>query len=441
MAFQNCIDEISERAQRGEADELEEALLGILGPEAEWWEGRGDFWVENAPANVEEARERLRGEIENQEWKSALVSAATIRSLQLIRLTACLSQTGQNSKFPEPPVPKSWLEHGGIEPLGVHAEVTDDPSSNWSSFMLAVTMSSTAILTLLHNQIEITGPILSTHPEFKQTRKGNRIHLRTPHTINVLLTGKVYHAGHTTLTIVEIKGYNPRTSKGISKIAGLISSELELEQEEVIVQHEEGDQVSACFPYAEQPRSLQHRLIQLSSKVWDEAWASASSIPDLQIEFPQRRNINVALSGRLGMSTIVAEEVLRQSLFKTLSKHHARWKEDLVEKITLHGSGSSESMELLWCAIGGSVDVDDSSEFEALLESAARQIYVPNMAPSTFAPHKRHMLYNNTIPNIRTAAVTLNSKLIRLLPILDPPTAERLGIASMSVKAGTPSPC
>ncbi|KAJ9441698.1 hypothetical protein DIPPA_08250 [Diplonema papillatum] len=433
-----------------EGSDVKKLVLDMLGSpkEAGMWLGEeGEFWVDGAPPPVAEALRNLPGDLSAGNWAGAAGSLATIRSLQLVRLTACVAQDRDVFEFPPPPVPRSWPSplKGAESPAKVHAAVSEDPDGVWSHFALSIALSGRAFVTLLHHGVELTGPVVSTNPEFQQTTGDTEVQLDTKQPTTVLVQGRVRQNGHTTLLVNHPK-YDPRTEEGLLMLSAYISKEMRVDERQLLVEYGgERDTALVTFVDSWNAKQLQSKLVGLRTSVWGRAAPSASSRSDVRVEFAGGSTVNLALSGRVGGSPLVDEEVLRQKVAAALRRKACGWRRETVALLTQHPAAGALSLELLWCLVGGCVDLDDPSEYRALLNSVALERHVPNKTPRAFSAHKRHALYshldlqhNHTAPLsdtrslLRSAAVSLHYKILRLLPHVDPQAADNLGIVPPS---------
>eukprot|EP01060_Flectonema_neradi_P015216 TRINITY_DN21898_c0_g1_i1.p1 TRINITY_DN21898_c0_g1~~TRINITY_DN21898_c0_g1_i1.p1 ORF type:complete len:466 (+),score=56.71 TRINITY_DN21898_c0_g1_i1:105-1502(+) len=438
----NEVERLYEMVATGDATPEMKLLSSLLGTgkEADEWLGYTGFWVEGSPKVVEDAIERLPVELQEDLWWDALDSAVTIRSLQLIRLTTCYSGNKKIPKMPIMPIPESWLQR---EPdstkLGIHVDVgpiTESPDPCWSNLVICISVSSKVELKLLNSNIKLTSNFLVTHPNFRQSRRGKTLTGTNTQnsTIDALIVGKVRYFGHCSAVISD-SSIDLESDADIRFLRCYISELLQLPETEVSVTHKRGNVVNIWFPKSPEPKKLQLLLLQHQSDFWDEIWECGSEIPDLQVQFPGRPCIKIAVSGREGSSPFVADEIMRQSVLTILQERGAGWKEAIVTKLTSSGMTSPFAREMLWCIIGGLVDLSDPYEVEAMMNSIRGQCFVPNRKPKfqlSTTPHKSHELFKKHRNRLRDGITLLHSKLILCLPYIDPITASQMGVCSPS---------
>ena len=402
--------------------------------EAAQYLGTGeDFWSDRSTREVHEALKRLPLSLVEGRWADALREVVTVRALHLIRLAACLSKSSQVPSFPEHPVPVDLIatptqNHG----LPVSVEVFMDNTTPWAEFALCIEIESGCTITLLHAGVRLSSGVVSTHPLLTQDTKRNTVRVECPEKVHTLISGRVRDTGRTTLSIAgrSIKKYDPQKGSGRELLRTYISHALKVAESEVMVEHGGSRRAVVTFPTSHEADGLQAALLHHRTEVWDARSTSAPEEADIRIEFPNRPGINLALSGRSGASLEVSEEVVRQRISRVLTKgvDEGGWQAEVVAAVMEQGIKSRFCDELLWCAAAGCVDVDDENERASLAESCARECYVPNTAPRSPMPHKRHHLHDPTPQHpMRAAALALNAAILRAIPLVDPVTAAHLG--------------
>ena len=414
--------------------ELLSSLLGT-GEEADGWLGYSGFWVEGGPKIVEDAIGRLPIELQESLWWDALDSAVTIRSLQLIRLTTCYSGNTTLETMPKMPIPESWLPLENDLQLGIHVDVgsiEDSSDPCWCDLILCVTVSSRVEIKILHDNIKLKSNLLVTHPKFKQSKKHRTLFGMNDHSgvVDAMVVGKVRYFGHTNIKITD-NTIRLDTDGGLQFLKSYIAEVLRISEKEISLSHKQGSVIAVWFPINSNPRKLQIQLLSHESDYWNQVWECGSDTPDLSVQFPNRPCIKIAVSGREGSSPFVADEVLRRSTLSIIESREVNWKEQVVSKLTSSGSKSLFSHELLWCIIGGSIDLNDPYEVESIATSLRMQAFVPNRKPKfrlSSTPHKSHELFKKRRNRLRDSITVLNSKLTASLPYVDPITASQMGV-------------